>query len=63
MKKCAFLTLDQRADFVIDDEHAIGLSMSGLEMLFDAQGIFWTRIWSMAKRRRAAQKGALRAAF
>ncbi len=23
MKKCAFLTLDQRADFVIDDEHAI----------------------------------------
>jgi len=24
MKKCAFLTLDERADFVIDDEHAIG---------------------------------------
>lgn len=24
MKKCAFLTLDERGDFVIDDEHAIG---------------------------------------
>jgi glutathione synthase/RimK-type ligase-like ATP-grasp enzyme len=24
MKRCAFLTLDERADFVIDDEHAIG---------------------------------------
>lgn len=24
MKKCAFLTLDERGDYVIDDEHAIG---------------------------------------
>ena len=24
MKNCAFLTLDERGDFVIDDEHAIG---------------------------------------
>jgi len=23
MKKCAFLTLDEKGDFVIDDEHAI----------------------------------------
>ena len=24
MKRCAFLTLDERGDYVIDDEHAIG---------------------------------------
>ena len=46
MKRCAFLTLDERGDFVIDDEHAIAPLA---ELGWQVETLSWrqkTRPWS-----------------